>query len=229
MKISILIPAFNEAGTIERSINGLLAVDFAPHQTEIIVIDDASTDRTGEIVSAYSSCVRLLKHERNRGKGAAIRTALAVASGEVIVIHDADLEYDPADLPALLVPITCGEADAAYGSRFLNGASPAGMKPQNLLANRLLARAANLLYGGRLTDEATCYKAIRADVLGEMNLQCERFEFCPEVTAKLLRRRRRIVEVPVSYHARSVAEGKKIHWYDGLEAVWTLVRYRFAR
>ena len=227
MKVSILIPAFNEEDTIERSLNGVLAVDFAPLEREVIVIDDASTDQTREIVSRFGTCVRLIAHERNLGKGAAIRTALAEASGEIIAIHDADLEYDPADLPALLAPIASGEADAVYGSRFLNGAVPNGMKPQNLLANKLLAVSANLLYHGHLTDEATCYKAVRTDLLRDMKLRCERFEFCPEVTAKLLRQRRSIFEVPVRYKARSVAEGKKIHWYDGLEAVWTLIRYRF--
>ncbi len=227
MKVSILIPAYNEEDTIERSLQGVLAVDFAPLEREIIVIDDASTDRTRDIVSSFGSCVRLIPHERNLGKGAAIRTALVEADGEIIAIHDADLEYDPADLPALLAPIARGEADAVYGSRFLDGAVPMGMKPQNLLANKLLAVSANLLYHGHLTDEATCYKAVRADLLRGMNLRCERFEFCPEVTAKLLRRRNQIVEVPVRYKARSVAEGKKIHWYDGLEAIWTLIRYRF--
>ncbi len=227
MKVSILIPAYNEEYTIERSLQGVIAVDFAPLEREIIVIDDASTDRTRDIVSSFGSCVRLIPHKRNLGKGAAIRTALAEADGEIIAIHDADLEYDPADLPALLAPIARGEADAVYGSRFLDGAVPMGMKPQNLLANKLLAVSANLLYHGHLTDEATCYKAVRADLLRGMNLRCERFEFCPEVTAKLLRRCHQIVEVPVRYKARSVAEGKKIHWYDGLEAIWTLIRYRF--
>ncbi len=228
-KLSILIPAYNEEDSIRQSIQRLLAVDFSPHAVEVIVVDDASTDRTREIAQAFGGVVKVIVHEGNRGKGAAIRTALARATGDIVLIHDADLEYDPADLPALVAPIASGEAPASFGSRFMNGARPAGMKPQNWLANKILAVAANVLFGGKLTDEATCYKAVRTDVLRTMNLKCQRFEFCPEVTAKLLREKRKIVEVPVQYHARTVAEGKKIHWYDGLEAIWTLAKYRFTK
>jgi dolichol-phosphate mannosyltransferase len=229
LKLSILIPAYNEAATIEESIRRLLAVDFDGMATEVILVDDASTDATGKIVAGFGDCVRVIRHDLNRGKGAAIRTALAFASGDIVVIHDADLEYDPEDLPALVSPVAAGLAPASFGSRFLGGARPEGMKTQNWIANKILAIAANTLYGGRLTDEATCYKAIRSNVLRNMDLKCQRFEFCPEVTAKLLRSHQRVIEVPVHYHARTIAEGKKIHWYDGLEALWTLVKYRFVR
>ena len=229
MKLSILVPAYNETGTMRKSLERLFAVDFGALQREVIVVDDASTDDTREIVESFGDCVTLLRHERNLGKGAAIRTALARASGDIIVIHDADLEYDPADLPALVAPIVAGSAPASFGSRFMNGARPSAMKTQNWIANRILAVAANVLFQGRITDEATCYKAVRADLLRAMDLRCQRFEFCPEVTAKLMRDRHKIAEVPVAYTARTVAEGKKIHWYDGLEALWTLLKYRFKR
>jgi hypothetical protein len=154
---------------------------------------------------------------------------LKEATGSIVVIHDADLEYDACDIPLLIEPILSGEATAVFGNRFSERKIPAGMQLKNLIANRMLAIAANMLFGGKLADEATCYKAVRTDILRAMNLKCDRFEFCPEVTAKLLRAGEKIVEVPIHYHARSVAEGKKIHWYDGLEAIWTLVKYRFIR
>jgi dolichol-phosphate mannosyltransferase len=229
MLISILVPAYNEEDTITESLKRLCAVDFDRHRIEVIVVDDASTDRTAELVEALGCEIKLLRHEKNQGKGAAIRTALAEAKGEVIVIHDADLEYDPADIPALIAPIAAGDAPASYGTRFALGAKARGMKLPNLLANKLLAWAANILFFRKISDEATCYKAVRTDLLREMNLQCQRFEFCPEVTAKLLRGGHAIAEVPVRYQARTVAEGKKIHWYDGLEAIWTLVKYRFVK
>ncbi len=211
------------------SLKRVQMVDFGSHTLETIVVDDASTDNTAELVQEFGTCLKLIRHERNRGKGAAIRTALGVATGDVIVIHDADLEYDARDLPALIEPIATGSAKAVFGTRFKYGAKPMGMKLQNLIANKILVIAANLLFRGAISDEATCYKAIRTDVLRAMNLKAERFEFCPEVTAKLLRARQRIAEVPVRYQARTVAEGKKIHWYDGLEAIWTLIKYRFVR
>jgi len=227
--ISVLVPAYNEEDTIVESLKRLFAVDFGRHKIEVIVVDDASTDRTAELVESLGCDVRLLRHEKNQGKGAAIRTALAEAKGQVIVIHDADLEYDPADIPALIAPIAAGDAPASYGTRFALGAKPRGMKLPNLVANKILALAASILFFRRISDEATCYKAIRTDLLREINLQSQRFEFCPEVTAKLMRAHHVIAEVPVRYQARTFAEGKKIHWYDGLEAIWTLIKYRFVK
>jgi glycosyltransferase involved in cell wall biosynthesis len=161
----------------------------------------------------------------NEGKGAAIRTGLELATGDIVVIQDADLEYDPAQLPEVVAPIVRGEADVVYGSRFRG--SITGMRLANRVANRLLTWAANLLYGAGITDEATCYKAFRADLIRALPLRCRRFEFCPEVTARVRRRGVRIYEVPIRYAGRTAAGGKKIRWTDGLSALWTLVRYRF--
>jgi len=228
-KVTVIVPAFNERPTIAESVCRLLAVDFGDIETEILVVDDASTDGTAQIASEFGERVRVICQESNHGKGAAIRRALKEATGSVVVIHDADLEYDAADLPSLIEPILSGGATAVFGNRFAKTKLPTGMQFKNLIANRILALAANVLFGGKIADEATCYKAVRTDVLRAMNLKCERFEFCPEVTAKLMRSGEKILEVPVHYSARSVAEGKKIHWYDGLEAIWTLIKYRFVR
>jgi glycosyltransferase involved in cell wall biosynthesis len=229
LKISIVIPAFNEQDTIRQSIQGVLVTDFGTYDREIVVVDDASTDNTRMILREFGDDIIFISHLTNKGKGAAIRTALEVSSGEIVAIHDADLEYDPKDLPKLIAPIAAGRVDAVFGSRFLLKRHPEGMKAMNLLANKILAVAANMLFKGKLTDEATCYKAVRTDILRSLDLQCMRFEFCPEVTAKLLRGGHKIAEVPVWYKARTVEEGKKIHWYDGLEAIWTLLKYRILR
>ena len=174
--------------------------------------------REGLVVAHHSA--------RNSGKGAAIRTGILLASGDIVLIQDGDLEYDPSDYARILEPIVKGEADIVYGSRFLG--RPTGMALKNRIANRILTAAANLLYGARLTDEATAYKAFRASILRGMHLKCRRFEFCPEVTAKARRLGHRIREVPIAYNARGIAQGKKIRARDGFEALWTLIRYRFA-
>jgi len=229
MKASIIVPAFNEEATIEASLRGVLRLDIDGVELEIIVVDDRSTDRTAQIVKGLGEGIILIELPANNGKGAAIRAALERVTGDIVVIHDADLEYDPADIPALIAPVVAGTAPASFGTRFAGGARPEGMQPANYLCNRILAITATVLFGRRITDEATCYKAVRTDVLRDMNLKCMRFEFCPEVTAKLMRSGNHIAEVPVRYHARTVDEGKKIHWYDGLEALWTLVKYRFVK
>lgn len=223
LRISIIMPVYNERDTIREALDRVRALDWP---MEILVVDDASTDGSGELLAAEPG-IRLLRHDRNMGKGMAIRTAMQVAEGDVVVIQDADLEYDPRELPRLVEPIARGEARAVYGSRFLNG-RPA-MRLANYLCNRLLAAAANLLFNARITDEATCYKAIDTCLLRDLDLRCRRFEFCPEVTAKLRRRGERIVEVPISYSPRSFDAGKKIRWWDGVHALWTLVRHRFTR
>jgi dolichol-phosphate mannosyltransferase len=229
LKISIIVPAFNEEDTIRQSIQGVLDADFGGNEREIVVVDDSSTDSTREILAEFGNKIVIYNHLTNKGKGAAIRTALDIATGDIIAVHDADLEYDPKDLPKVVAPIAAGRADAVFGSRFMLKKHPDGMKPLNLLANKILCTAANAMFNGKLTDEATCYKAVKTDVLNSLNLQCQRFEFCPEVTAKLLRGGFTVAEVPVWYKARTVAEGKKIHWYDGLEAIWTLIKYRFVK
>ncbi|MDH7570584.1 MAG: glycosyltransferase family 2 protein, partial [Armatimonadota bacterium] len=217
--LSVIIPAYNERDTIAEAIRRVQEANLGDGVSlEILVVDDCSTDGTREVLRGIPG-IRVLQHERNQGKGAAIRTALAHASGDVVVIQDADLEYDPADLRKMLEPIRQGKTAVVYGSRFLK--SRPQMRRANYVANRILAWAATLLFFHRITDEATCYKMFRADVLRAMNLKARRFEFCPEVTAKALRAGYRIVEVPISYRARTVAEGKKISWKDGFSALWT--------
>lgn len=226
-RLSVIVPVYNEERTVEEIVRRVLDL---PIDVEVIAVDDASTDRTPEILRAFAfdPRVRLLRHERNRGKGSAIRTAIPHCRGRAITIQDGDLEYDPNDLPRLLEPIERGEADVVYGSRVLAAGNVHGYR-RYYLGGRLLSHLANVLYGIRITDEPTCYKVFRADVLRGMDLRCERFEFCPEVTAKAARAGLRIVELPISYRARGMEEGKKIRFRDGLEAIWTLLKYRFVR
>lgn len=224
-QLSVLIPAFNERDTIAEAIRRVEAVRERV-TLEIIVVDDASTDGTAEIVAALPG-VRLARHPENQGKGAAIRTALSQVQGRIVAIQDADLEYDPEDLPRLMEPIERGEARVVYGSRFLHGRPR--MALPNYLCNRLLAWTANVLYDARLTDEATCYKVFDAELLKSLPLECRRFEFCPEVTARVRKLGIPIRELPIRYEARTVDAGKKIRWWDGVEAIWTLIRYRFRR
>lgn len=221
MKLSVIIPAYNEIDTIAQVLDNVRAVDLP---MEIIVADDCSTDGTREFVRTQPD-VKLVQNPRNMGKGAAIKAALEQVTGDIVLIQDADLEYDPQDYPALIQPILDGRADMVYGTRFA-GNRPT-MKLANYLANKLFALMATLLYGVRVTDEATCYKAFLTDVIKSLDLRCRRFEFCPEVTARLLKRGRRYIEVPIHYQARTFQEGKKIRWYDGLECIWALIKYRF--
>jgi glycosyltransferase involved in cell wall biosynthesis len=222
--ITVLVPALNEQATIAEVIDRLLAL---PLEKEIIVIDDGSTDRTPQILAEYGDKVRVLTNPQKGGKGNAIRQALPFATGKSVVIQDADLEYAPEELPRLIEPILHGEANVVFGTRFSQGL-PKGMALPNKVVNVMLAWTVRLLFFRRLTDEATCYKAFRTDVLKRMNLTCERFEFCPEVTAKAIRMGERIVEVPISYVPRSKAAGKKIRWTDAPEAFWTLLKHRFS-
>jgi glycosyltransferase involved in cell wall biosynthesis len=233
VRLSILIPAYHEELTIGDVVRLTRHVELEPLgiDKEIIVCDDGSRDQTSaevERAAGGDPRVILLRHERNRGKGAAIRTALGVASGEIALVQDADLEYSVGDYRALLEPMLAG-ADVVYGSRFLTRSWPEGMHLANFVANKLLTGASNLLYHHHITDEATCFKVFRTQLLRELDLECEGFEFCPEVTSKLGLRRVRIVEVPIRYSARSAAAGKKVRWTDGLKAMQTLVRYRLGK
>lgn len=223
--VTILVPALNEEDTIGALLDRLLVL---PLRAQVIVIDDGSSDRTPKILRTYEDRVTVLRNPERTGKGAAIRKALPLATGRVVVIQDADLEYDPADLPRLIEPILRGEAGVVYGSRFTRG-MPEGMALPNKIVNRLLVWAVRLLFGKKITDEATCYKAVRRDLILRMNLVCNRFEFCPEVTAKAIRLGERIYEVPVNYVPRGKDAGKKIRWTDAPEAFWTLLRHRFSK
>ncbi len=233
MKISILIPVYNEFRTLPRVLERVRRAPLPPGcEREIIVVDDGSTDGTAALLAAAVTAPggpggAVVAHAapRNRGKGAALRAGLALATGAVIVVQDGDLEYDPADYPALVAPILAGRADVVYGSRFLAG-PPAGMARANRLANRILTAAANCLYAARLSDEATAYKAFRAPVLRRLDLRANRFGFCPEVTAKLRRLGYAIHEVPIRYFPRGIAEGKKIRPRDGFAALAILLACR---
>jgi len=219
MTVSIIIPVYNEFRTFDQVLERVRRAPLPPGcAKEIVVIDDGSTDGTAQTLGQERHTIR------HAGKGSAVRAGIERATGDIVLIQDGDLEYDPNDYARLLEPIVAGRADIVYGSRFL-GQQPA-MARRNRIANRILTAAANLLYGARITDEATAYKAFRITVLRAMHLKCRRFEFCPEVTAKACRLGYRIHEVPVSYNARGIAEGKKIRARDGWEALWTLLRYR---
>jgi glycosyltransferase involved in cell wall biosynthesis len=220
--VTILVPALNEEGTIRELVGRLLALEISK---EIIVIDDGSTDGTTAILAEFGSQLVVLRNEQRTGKGMAIRKGLESATGKVVVIQDADLEYFPEDLPALVAPILEGKEEVVYGVRFANGL-PQDMALPNKLVNILLPWTVRLLFGHKVTDEATCYKAFRRELLLEMDLECIRFEFCPEVTAKTFRLGRTICELPIRYEPRSKKAGKKIRWTDAPEAFWTLWKYR---
>ena len=221
MKLSVIIPAYNEIDTIAEVLRRVREV---PIDKEIIVTDDCSTDGTREFLRQQPDIV-LVESDTNQGKGKSIRSALGHITGDLVLIQDADLEYDPSDYHSLIKPIIEGKADMVYGSRFTGGKPK--MRTINYIANRVFAAMASLLYGVRVTDEATCYKAFKTEVLKSIELRCNRFEFCPEVTARLLKRGYRYVEVPIWYEARTHAQGKKITWRDGVECIWTLLKYRF--
>lgn len=223
--VTILVPALNEENTIHEVISRLLAL---PLSMQVVVIDDGSTDRTPEILASFGSQIEVITNATPGGKGRAIRKGLTVAKGRTVVIQDADLEYVPEELPSLVNPILSGKEEVVYGTRFAKGMH-AGMALPNKIANWLLRAEVFLLFGKKITDEATCYKAFREGVLEEMNLECERFEFCPEVTAKAIRLRKHILEVPITYEPRTVEAGKKIRWTDGVEAFWTLLKHRFKK
>lgn len=224
MKLSVIIPCFNEAQHVTKVLDAISHVDIPK---EIIVVDDGSTDGTCDILQDYSKDRNIVIHSSvlNFGKGTAIRVGLKYATGDIIIIQDADLEYDPKQYPKIIQPILEGKAEVVYGSRFLGEIS--GMKLANRIANRILTLTANILYNAHITDEATCYKAFKADLLKTLDLKSTRFEFCPEVTAKVRKRGIAIYEVPIVYVGRDTKEGKKIRWTDAFDAMWTLLKYRF--
>jgi len=224
--LSIVVPVFNEEATVDAVVKRLLAIDL-PVAREILVINDGSTDGTRGVLDALpvmAETLRIVHAPRNGGKGSAIRTGFEQARGTIVAIQDAALELDPAELGGLVAPILARESQAVYGSRFLRGSQGAPLK--TVLANRFLTGLTNVLYGSKLTDMETCYKIMRADVARALALECNRFDIEPEITAKLLRAGHRIVERPVKFEPRSRAQGKKIGWRDGLQAIAVLLRYR---
>jgi dolichol-phosphate mannosyltransferase len=224
--LSVIVPAYNERPTIGRVLQRLLESPYP--DKEIIVVDDGSVDGTAAILERWTihPNILVLRHQRNRGKGAAVRTALAYARGTITIIHDADLECDPGDWPSLIEPIRRGEATVVYGSRYLRPAHPLPWSKFRLAVS-LLNLLVRLLYGRRLSDEATCYKAMPTALFRALDLRSQRFELCAEITAKLCRLRLPILEVPISYQPRTAVEGKKIGWRDAWSTFWTLLQWRF--
>ena len=223
LKLSVIIPAFNEENTISDIIERVLAVDLPK---EIIVVNDCSTDKTREILDTYAKHpeVRVIHHETNKGKGAAIRTAQEAVAGDLVIIQDADLEYDPAEYPKLYKFFAEKNAHAVYGSRY-SGNEIMVDSFVHYYGNKLLTFFSNLLSNLHLTDMETCYKMIRADIFKNLPIECECFGFEPEITAKLAKMKARIFEVPIYYEPRVYAEGKKIGWRDGLKAIWFIIKF----
>jgi len=222
--LTVLVPAYNEEATVETALRRIRDV---PLRLEIIVINDASTDGTRKIVDELLEkrlVDQVIHHEKNRGKGAAIRSGIAAATGDVVVVQDADLEYDPQDLPALLLPIRSRQADAVYGSRFLGGPHRV-LYFWHYIGNQVLTLLSNMFTNLNLTDLETCYKVVRTELLKRLPLSSNRFGFEVEITARLAQARARIWEIPISYSGRTYAEGKKITWRDGFAALFHILRY----
>jgi glycosyltransferase involved in cell wall biosynthesis len=227
VRLSIVIPVYNEKATIRAIIEKVLSVRLEGIEKELIVVNDCSRDGTREALEELSlPDVRIVHHERNRGKGAALRTGFARATGDIVLVQDADMEYNPDEYPVLLKPILDGHADVVYGSRFLSGPHRVHLF-WHMAGNRFLTLLSNIMSNLNLTDMETCYKVFRREVLQSMTLRSDRFGFEPEVTQKVARGGWRVYEVPISYHGRDYAEGKKIGWKDGVSAVYTIIKYRF--
>lgn len=225
MKLTVIIPAYNEKNTIQEIVRRVQAMKMVD---EIIIVDDGSTDGTRALIATMDDKdnVRVIFHEKNQGKGAAVRTGISAANGEVLMIQDADLEYDPREYPNLMKPIEEGLADVVYGSRFL-GAPHRAILFWNMVANKLLTLMTNILYNNILTDMETGYKVFKREVVADMKIHAKRFDFEPEFTAKILKKNVRVFEVPITFNPRDYSEGKKIKMKDAFEAVWTLLKYRF--
>jgi len=226
-QVSILMPVYNEINTIGEIISQVKAADVNGLSKQLVIIDDGSSDGTREFLRGLDDedCVTVF-HSQNMGKGAAVRTALPYATGEVILIQDADLEYDPRDYPELIRPVVESRADVVYGTRLRGGKPSRAFLFWHYLGNKFLTFLTNLLYNTNLTDMETCYKVFRGDVIRNLQLRSNRFDFEPEITAKLFKRGHKVVEVPVSYYGRDISEGKKITWRDGLAGLCRLPRFR---
>lgn len=225
-KITVLIPVFNEKDSLYEIINQVESVDFGLEK-EIILIDDFSTDGTKDLYKDLESRCKILYHEKNQGKGAALRTGIKEASGDIIIIQDADLEYNPSDYIPLVELIKNDKADVVYGSRFADNRNKGKFLFLSFVANKTLTLMTRILYKTDLTDMETCYKAFKAEIIKGIEIKSDRFDFEPEITSKILKQKVRFSELPISYNSRTVEEGKKITWKDGLQAIFTLVRYRF--
>ena len=225
MKLSIVMPIYNEKDTIREILAQVRAVGLV---SQIVAVEDCSTDGTREVLqdeAAHDQTMTLVMHDRNRGKGASVRSGIERATGDIIIIQDADLEYDPRDYPTLIRPIQEGRVKVVYGSRFLGPRKD--MLFWHMLGNKLLTLVTNILYDSTLSDMETCYKVMRADVAKSLNIKSDRWGIDPEITAKVLKCGNRIFEVPISYYGREYYEGKKISWRDGFVVLWTLIKYRF--
>ena len=223
-KITILIPVYNEKNFLLELLKKVEELDFGLEK-EIILIDDCSTDGTKDLYSQINH--KILYHEYNQGKGAALRTGIKEASGDIIIIQDADLEYNPNDYIPLVKLIKNNEADVVYGSRFLNNQNKGNFLFLSFIANKTLTLLTNLLFGAKLTDMETCYKAFRKEFIKNIKIKSNRFDFEPEITSKVLKQKVRFKELPITYNARTNDEGKKIGWKDGIQAIFTLIKFRF--
>ncbi len=224
-KVSILIPVFNEVNTLLQIVEKVESTDFCGLEKEIILIDDCSVDGTKNLYPQINH--KILYHQFNKGKGAALRTGLAEATGDIIVIQDADLEYNPSDYAPLIKLIISNKADVVYGSRFLNMKISNTAVKANYYANKFLTFLTNILFGAKLTDMETCYKAFKAEFIKNITIESDRFDFEPEITAKVLKQKVRFKELPISYNGRAQHEGKKITYLDGLDAIATLIKFKY--
>ena len=226
-KVSIIVPVFNEIQTLEEIILKLENVDLCNLEKEIILIDDFSTDGSRELIEKMQGKYKVFFHEKNEGKGKAVQTGFENAQGEIVIIQDADLEYDPSDYYEIIKLIIDEKADAVYGSRLSGGKPSRSFMFSHLLGNKFLTFVTNFLFNTTLTDMETCYKAFRRDFIKDIKIKSKRFDFEPEITAKILKKHARLYELPISYYGREYKDGKKITWKDGFQALFALIKYRF--